>query len=263
MKERPILFSGAMVRAIMDGSKSQTRRIFKLPKWAHPNDKGADIAGDTPAICHQLSGCLCDVPCPYGSGGDRIWVKETFAIHPEVECDTIYRANRGGDYQGAAQGDFTWKPSIFMPRHRSRITLEITGIRVERLQEISAADAIAEGIEVAEITHEYAMDGRGKTGRKKIHYKFYGKELERLKQQTSNPVWSYQTLWNSINLKPNPIYITGEDGKKRIISYECFPWSDEDFDVAYPGVRTTGLFRGKPIVVTANPWVWIIEFKQL
>lgn len=121
-----------MVRAIIEGRKTQTRRMMKPQPYSDHAMQYADH--DSP-----------DLKCPYGENGSRLWVRETFAPHPEFNRETIYRADRGGDYQGAAQGDFKWKPSIFMPRAASRITLEIVSVRCARLQDISEADAKAEG----------------------------------------------------------------------------------------------------------------------
>ena len=136
-KERPVLFKGEMVRAILEGQKTQTRRIVKPPWKIVVHDNGQALTGN---------GWLSELDNPYGQSGDRLWVRETFAIHPE-DGSKIYRADRGGDYQGAAQGDFKWKPSIFMPRWASRLTLEIVRVRVERLQDISEEDAKAEGVD--------------------------------------------------------------------------------------------------------------------
>ncbi len=162
MKEHPILFKGEMVQSILSGRKTQTRRLIKLAKmhsdFGEPNIDGFWI--DTSYLKPKFGGVPC-VKIPYGSGDnettqrhfpkwakrDRLWVKETFAPNTEINTGTIYRADRGGDYQGQAQGDFKWKPSIFMPRVRCRITLEVTGLRAERLLDISESDAISEGIE--------------------------------------------------------------------------------------------------------------------
>ena len=143
MKERPILMSGAMVRAILDGSKTQTRRIVK-PQPEHGIIPCAWV--DTLwAELDAKGGCRCHmapVRFPYGAPGDRLWVRETFAHH---FGELRYRADESPDsYYYGAKG---WKPSIFMPRALSRITLEITGVRVERVQDISEDDAWAEGVE--------------------------------------------------------------------------------------------------------------------
>ncbi len=135
MKERPILFSAPMVKAILAGNKTQTRRIVKDEAV-----EGATARG-----------------CPYGTTGDRLWVKETFfdarlfkhePLFAAMKLDYIYRADydyREGKREPSVIADHHWKPSIFMPRAASRITLEITGVRVERLQDISEDDAKAEG----------------------------------------------------------------------------------------------------------------------
>ena len=114
MRERPILFSAPMVRAILAGTKTQTRRIKKTPD------------------------------CPYGFPGDILWVRETWSTNPEEGPDAsiIYRADSEWDetYTG-----IKWHPSIFMPRAYSRFTLKITSVCDERLQDITNEDAIAEG----------------------------------------------------------------------------------------------------------------------
>lgn len=155
MKERPILFSGSMVRAILDGSKTQTRRVVK-PQPIYDGKfaggwKVVDKHGHEAATCGPLVSELC----PYGHPDDRLWVRENFCpIYPQ---DPHYNGGRPIEYDYAATyqhgyrlGDLIgekkkWKPSIHMPRIASRITLEITGVRVERLQNISEADAKAEG----------------------------------------------------------------------------------------------------------------------
>ncbi|MBU0539346.1 MAG: morphogenetic protein [Gammaproteobacteria bacterium] len=146
MKERPILFNGEMVRAILDGHKTQTRRLFKLPKsasWlntALPLDDGGyfQIAG------RQGYWHVEEIECPIGFVGDRLWVRETWARYniDRDSHDMAYRATAPNDWPK----DGRWRPSIHMPRWASRITLEITGVRVERLQAITEQDAREEGI---------------------------------------------------------------------------------------------------------------------
>lgn len=142
MKERPILFSGPMVRAIFDGTKTQTRRVVKPPKNVDPEHwmpekfwDGQFNALHWPAdhAEHEI------LKCPYGQPGDRLWVRETFA---EIDCRLTYKADFN---DGAHCVVKRWIPSIHMPRWASRITLEITDVRVERLQNISEQDAWAEG----------------------------------------------------------------------------------------------------------------------
>lgn len=149
MKERPILFSGAMVRAILDGRKTQTRRIVKpQPDIVH----GDIVARHTPDDM-RLGRLGAVMQCPYGQPGDRLWVRETWAQPAASDPGpTIYRA----DYPACVPAGFenippeeaiTWKPSIHMPRAACRLVLEVTGVHVERLQFITEADAAAEGAE--------------------------------------------------------------------------------------------------------------------
>jgi len=180
VKERPILFSAPMVRALLVGTKTQTRRIVKpqptsssLTKREHPT-----------GVTYWTSSDFSEVwECPYGRPGDRLWVKETFQNGlplPDGSNIPHYRADRDQAQLDAYSG--TWRPSIFMPRWASRITLEIVRVRVERLQEISAEDAIAEGIE----PHEH------------IGWKHYGRESAPFQPQMTER-GSYMTLWESIN----------------------------------------------------------------
>lgn len=121
MKERPILFSGEMVRAILDGRKTQTRRVIKMPS----HKEGAHIYN-----------------CPYGKTGDRLWVRETFGyISHSRDKYFAYRAD-----ERIINGTTNWKPSIHMPRIACRVMLEITDTWPEPLQDISDADCFAEGV---------------------------------------------------------------------------------------------------------------------
>jgi len=144
MKERPILFSPPMVQAILAGRKTQTRRIIKpQPKGWNPSGLVTD-GNDTykTGMCYW---CLHgdqdyseERKSPYGVSGDRLWVRETWAEHPEGRI--LYRAT------DLYEEPLRWRPSIFMPHSASRITLAITGVRIERLQEISEKDARKEGV---------------------------------------------------------------------------------------------------------------------
>jgi hypothetical protein len=140
VKEHPILFSGAMVRAILAGAKTQTRRIL-TPEWLRCLDPEDD---------EDMSRILAQ--CPYGGPGDRLWVREGFA--PRYHDDE--RAAWMADWTGAA-ADLVprpkFKPGIHMPRLASRIDLEIEAVRVERLQSITGADIAAEGV-----TRDAALD---------------------------------------------------------------------------------------------------------
>ena len=144
MKERPILFSAPMVRALLNGTKTQTRRVVKRFEVR---------AGMPEPEMQSLLRC-----CPYGAPGDRLWVRETFAkidgqTQPWIETDyraTYTHGDRLGDSLGIKK---RWTPAIHMPRAASRITLEVTGVRVERLQDISEADVQAEGCTGSPLGH--------------------------------------------------------------------------------------------------------------
>lgn len=146
MTERPILMSAPMVRALLAGTKTQTRRMVTVPwrgNWrAYPyspaweDEDGKLLCCDEYGDYYPAEECLT----AYGKVGDRLWVRETWrGGFDTISSGMHYRA----DEDECAGGP--WKPSIFMPRSASRITLELTGRRIERLQAISAADAIAEG----------------------------------------------------------------------------------------------------------------------
>ena len=158
MKERPILFSAPMVRALLADTKTQTRRVAsKLVR--HPDLGNLYTPGAL--VLEREPQHVIERACPYGQTGDRLWVREAHAFsvrdpegydwHDDPEnWDVIYRADErqpaGGwrDSEGNAIQP-PWRPSIHLPRWASRITLEVTAVRVERLQDISEADAIAEG----------------------------------------------------------------------------------------------------------------------
>jgi len=186
MKERPILFSAPMVRALLSGKKTQTRRVVRclcnnthmgkllgewdlsVPPWRwdgkkslwrlmsrQPPSPGDWVESFQTAVDDHATAA---VRCPYGKPGDRLWVRETFiagkavggyapGVDPDLDpdgrtIDVIYRADAGPNELTAGP----WTPSIYMPRWASRITLEVTDVRVERLQELTPADAIAEGV---------------------------------------------------------------------------------------------------------------------
>lgn len=168
MKERPILFSGEMVKAILAGTKTLTRRIMKWSEADKPivhflAPDGARVSQDTPGATPwpfaERDGSDWPLRCPYGAPGDRLWVRETFARDvPGCEGGISYRADHNDPRGDGPANPMRWTPAIYMPRALSRIDLEITAVRVERLQDISEKDVIAEGVGCARI-----QDG-GKTG---------------------------------------------------------------------------------------------------
>ena len=149
MKDRPILMSAPMVRATLAGTKSQTRRAV-----THPVLQGLPKIGDIGG--GWWGDEAFQARCPYGQPGDRLWVREAWSHDAESleHCRASAEDAMGGGAYGpyyrateVAPDTLSWKPSIHMPRWASRITLLITSVRVERLQDISEADAMAEGIE--------------------------------------------------------------------------------------------------------------------
>jgi hypothetical protein len=229
VKERGILFSDEMVRALLAGTKTQTRRVVKTTM--PPSEYEVVLhPGDGPAL-ETFGDPFADDSerrfCPYGGPGDRLWVRECFALtggdmpqevdDAESADGVVYRAGgatlfAGRTADGAAVlrptafGDEVrrWRPSIFMPRWASRITLEITDVRVQRLQDISEEDARAEGV------RPVTWGGDAAAGR--------GAQL------------AYAFLWNSIHGGP-----TEHDGEPGPLG----------------GAWAT------------NPWVWALTFKRV
>lgn len=189
-KERPILFSGPMVRAILDGSKTQTRRVVKNSYFDLVDGYDRVDSGYWRSWVDPGSGALAshDVKCPYGVEGHLLWVRETWAdVNSESGPSIMYRADNdmrtwqdfstsfGPDYGAGPSmdydsypGDYTmwwsdlmngepdhkWKPSIHMYRWASRITLEINSIGIERLNDISHDDCLSEGVSGSRRTKE-------------------------------------------------------------------------------------------------------------
>lgn len=185
MKERPILFSGPMVRAILDGRKTQTRRVVKATHLSpllkrHNLDVCRREWGDSQTVEIAVRDIRREAllgACPYGVPGDRLWVRETFALESCREVGWYEPPHRDGrplrvreddawgrwweqphyratdpapdlvvaGRDGDEEPGVRWKPSIHMPRWASRLTLEVTGVRVERVKDIGNLDALAEG----------------------------------------------------------------------------------------------------------------------
>lgn len=242
MKSRPILFSAPMVRALLDGSKTQTRRICKNKIYSN----GFHFDGHE-ILCHNdylpPSATLMDVKrggiqyttschegwefeSPYGQPGDRLWVRETWAIASKAtDLVKVYYAASEKQSHTEFHKYFpvelannmlpTWpkyRPSIHMPRWASRVTLEITGVRVERLQDISRNDAVAEGVDWKTCpTHQTMQSLNAQLAARKFGMSaHYEAEIDYIA--------GYHKLWESIN--------------------GAGSWD-------------------------ANPWVWVIEFKVI
>lgn len=176
MKERPILFSGPMVRALLDDTKTQTRRIWKMPKDHNWSDEKKGL------VVWEGNGCeyaVDELRCPYGMVGDRLWVREAWST-----CG-IYDKKAPRDmapfwlgtirYLASGQKSGRTRASMHMPRWACRLELEIVSVRVERLNDISSADALAEGVS--------------------CHPDHHNKPSESI----YSPVGGFRELWESIN----------------------------------------------------------------
>jgi hypothetical protein len=163
--EHPILFSGEMVRAILEGQKTMTRRVIKN----YLDNRGLRWINGW----EDWHGC--PVKCPYGRPGDSLWVREVFSCFnsggpDSIHASYVYRATEPDT------NSWRWKPSIHMPRCASRLILEITDVWAERLQEITAKDAIAEGMRsYPGITYQHLNE--------------------------TEPINDFKRLWDSLNLK--------------------------------------------------------------
>ena len=148
MKERPILFNGPMVCAVLDGSKTQTRRIMREQVCAP-----GIVQIARPGYCEIINEYGVHIPgfhCPYGEPGDRLWVREAFCASSFYDACKPSEIYPGAGLRYPADGPSIGcktRPSIHMPRWASRITLEITGVRVEQLNDCSDSDALAEGVD--------------------------------------------------------------------------------------------------------------------
>lgn len=150
MKEHPITFRAPMVRAILEGRKTQTRRVAKVSSDDCKSGFITPVAGFVPrTIVEHIK------YCPYGTPGDILWVREAY-LYDDSWDEPIYRADGERDLPTGLR----WRPSIHMPREACRIMLEITEVRVERLNDISGPDCLAEGIthdsdKYGSVTHTY------------------------------------------------------------------------------------------------------------
>ena len=180
MKAKPILFISPMVRAILEGRKTQTRRVVKLPDDILPERTFVDpgnvpIFGPGPYVkaFHMVEGEELMYPrirCPYGYPGDRLWVRETWC-----QDDAGNLCFRADDWTDCPSETGKWRPSIYLPREFSRLTLAIAEVRVERVQDINNLGAVAEGTpDIRTMENNYDMRD------------------------------CYRVLWDSINGKTHP-----------------------------------------------------------
>jgi hypothetical protein len=258
--ERPILFSAPMVRALLAGTKTQTRRVVK-PQPDNPETFGVSPIWGQGVLREHLDpqqrfhvhaafnegGKRVDrwLPCPFGAPGDRLWVRETFITTPKrwtddwalfdkesrkVDGDGDMRAVQylatAPDREGANGWGLKATPSIFMPRWASRITLEVTGVRVERLKDISETDSLAEGVEP--MVHE---------------------------------CWS---VWEptceatvSLMVEPTPEDIARHGYQDvRHIGPKVIATAADRYMILWDSINGPG-------AASKNPWVWVVEFKRV
>lgn len=224
-KERPILFSTDMVKAIMAGRKTMTRRVLNPQPGFDVRHTG--VSCFTPKGSISLVGWF-DTPSeesgrqygekflkiPYGSHGDQLWVRETWA---PAMGDFAYKADYSQEVLNESRNKGIWKPSIHMPKDAARIWLEITSIGVERLQDISYQDAKAEGIEPIGENCEGATLFRN-----------YENPPDYIAEGELSSRLSFRSLWDSINSKP---------GNRKPVTWNSNPWV---WVISFKVLSTTG-----------------------
>jgi hypothetical protein len=255
-KARPILFSDAMVRAILEGKKTQTRRLVRWRPYREGQQVDYAFSGLEAGYYHGgvpssgwvlrsrgYGSCWNDRTkpefCPFGDAGDLLWVREAWAPCDHMTSisgsvlddpnDIAYRADLSAlIWQGEGKRspadtrtwgwkNFKWRPSIYLPRWASRITLEVTQVRVQRLHEITGEDAIAEGLACLTKdgqTFKYGIADRdGAPGNDDLGWHW--------REWNVDPRAAYARLWNQIN------------GDRYVARWD------------------------------ANPWVWAISFRRV
>ncbi len=183
MKELGILFKGEMVRALLEGSKTQTRRLVKRHHYSAEFDRRCPAVGVEKAI-EEFGIDGPHLRCPYGPVGRRLWVRETWRRQsfPETITSVRYRSDQ------PEEGDhYQWIPSLLMPRWASRVTLEVTEVRIEGVKDISPRDAVAEGIQTQTQEHGPMWFLGAKHPVKGTPKVFYRAEQ------------AFESLWDSIN----------------------------------------------------------------
>ena len=267
IKERGILFSPDMIAAILADRKFVTRRIIK-PQPILDEDSGYVFHGNHKELykndqqhedwrirfAHDF--------CRYGEVGDRLYVREAWAETSDAMGSPIVAYKGGGkpifigkdnaliaecnepwdidNYPSCGGG---WKSSLFMPTQFSRIWLEVEDVQIQRIADITEEQAIAEGI-------EREWDGSN------YWYKDYMNGGAMLK---SDPIKSFRSLWQKINGDPSPVQVK-ENGKLITTSYVVYPFDEE---AANEFVLCDNTWKGKPLKIVVNPWVFCISFKVL
>ena len=189
MRELPIRYQASMVRAVLDGNKMQTRRIVKDQSDMEFDANDSTYGPYWRSYATEAHGEDAKVCCPYGKPGDRLWVQEAWRVSsahnylPPSQLPTGLTVEYLADSPGMFGGKT--RPSIHMPRWASRITLEVTGVRVQRLQDISEADAQAEGI--TELPLQAGQPGAWWSA-SPVHPALHGR----------TPIDAFRLLWESI-----------------------------------------------------------------
>ncbi len=218
MKEHGIIFNSEMVRAILDGRKTQTRRIVKAVPTTHDfhgwvmsstcakdEGKACWAIGDSPLLKDPIRR-----NCPFGKTGDRLWVRETWQCGLCTESTFAYKAtHKPSDLEEGWNEKIKWRPSSQMPRWASRILLEITGVRVERLRDADDMTLLDELGDMLDDCHSVA----GRAFNHAEHYDIAGIDVGMMPEMHGFKAW-----WDKVN-------------------------GSGSFD--------------------SNPWVWVIEFKQI
>lgn len=268
--DKPILFQPALVRAVLAGIKTQTRRLIKRPDYVPDNYlPDPKLLVDTSTIWWQspMPRVGMSQDCPYGKPGGRLWARENFRVlsadagwqtstesgldFEEGAARVLYHADNsvrdifGLEIRddGVDEGKQAVRlcksqtiPSIHMPRWASRIDLALESVRAERVNQISEADAMAEGFQKVFEGHVLFNAGRADE-------EVFGTARE-----------GFRVLWNRINGTPSPVYVKGtpKGQKKQISHYVAYPWEDGDRVEEY---------RGKPLHIHGNPFVWVLGFR--
>jgi len=217
--EKPIIFSTPMVRAILDGSKTQTRRVAKVTSADCKDGFVTPLPGFVP---RRIKGHLSY--CPYGHPGDTLWVREKFRLFDSREecscydqCFCHINHNHPIYYADTLDDESKWIPPIYLPRRFSRINLLITGIALERIQDISRADAKSEGFLP------------GLNGLEKWAGKNYG-----------NAQLAFRACWDSIHAKKGHVWKTNP--WVWVIKFKSSMWSmawndEEEWDLRARGLK--------------------------
>jgi hypothetical protein len=218
---KPMPFSTNMVQAILGDRKTMTRRVVK-PKIIVDNGINSCIK-EIVQLCPNK---------PRYQKGDILYVRETFK-QPDYYNRDSYSYKADDKIESFPDNLISWSPSIHMPKEAARIFLRVTGVRLERLQEITPDDRLKEGIE---------SDCRKYQKTAITHLGYF-----------CDCVKQFKSLWDSIYAKPQPVK-KKIDGKTVITHYESYPWEN---------IQETREYKGKPWFVYGNPWVWVYEFERV